>query len=269
MVVGVLGGFGAAGEHAGEHAQPRADRREPEELEAGQGDEPGGEEDHSGGEQHHAHDRRGAEESPESGDREAPGHDAEEREPEARRGDVVKDGADGDRDEADDRQVQSGRDHRCAESTCGAAADVGREHRDGQDAVGREQEARDDGRAVEDVPRQVVERAEPREVQLPPQRIASGEDGDDDAGGEGRHGTVAEVVGMVTDRGAICGRRGDLGDARSFGCGEGVQRTLVLGGAPIPRKSDSPKPVRYEVSSRYADGIPQVSGYTAVSMVLP
>jgi hypothetical protein len=119
------------------------------------------------------------------------------------------------------------------------------------------------------VARQIVEGPQAGEMELPPQRVARREDGDDHTGGEGGHGAVAEVVRMVTDRGAMCGRRGGFGDARSFGCGEGVQRTLVLGGAATPRDPRLPKAGRYEVSSRYADGIPQVSGYTAGSMVLP
>lgn len=158
MVVGVPGSLGARGEHAGEHAEPRADRGETEELEAGEGDEPGGEQHHPRGEQGHTRDRRGAEQPPEAGDRQAPCHDAEKREPETGGGQVVEDGADGDRDETDDREVQSGGDHRGTESARRAASDVDRKHRDGEHSVGGEEEARHDRRAVEDVPGQVVER---------------------------------------------------------------------------------------------------------------
>lgn len=199
MVIGVLGRLGAAGEHARQHAQPGAHRSEPEELEAGERDESGGEEHHAGRQEEHAEGRGRAEHTPEAGDREAPRDDAQQREPEARRCDVVHNGAHRNGDEADNGEVHARRDDRSAEPAGGAAADVLRKDRDSQHTVGGEQEARHDGGAVEDVAGEVVERSQSREVQLPPQGVTSGQDGDDDPGGEGGHRTVAEVVGMMTD----------------------------------------------------------------------
>jgi hypothetical protein len=213
----VRGGIGAAGERAGERRQPRADRREAEELEAGEGDEAGGEEHHSGGEEDDAENGCRAEAAAEARDAEARGDDREERQAEAGGGEVVHHDADGDRDQPDDREVHAGGHDGDAEGSGGAAARRGGEDRDGEDTVRREEETGYDRRAVEDVAGQVVERAELREVQLPPQRVARGEDRQDDAGGECGHGTVAEVVGMVTSPMSRQGRARDRGDAQAFG----------------------------------------------------
>ena len=222
-------GVGARGQLSREHGEPCADRGEAEELEACQGDHSGREQHHSGGEQHHDQRRHAAEAAGEARDAEAPGHDPEQREAEARRRDIVHDRADRDRDEADDHEVQTGRDHRRAEASRDAAADRGRQEGDDEDAVRGEEEARHDGGRVEDVGREVVESAELREVQLPPQRVACGEHGDHHAGGEGSHGTVAEVVRVVpVSRLLGRGHGGDRNDALAFGICEEGQRTHVL-----------------------------------------
>ena len=184
----------ARGEHTRQHDQPRADRREPEELEAGEGDDTGREQDHPRGEQRDAAARRHAEHAGEAWNAEAPRHDGEEREAEAGRGEVVQLGADGEGDEADDREVQARRDHRRAEGPRHHAVGGPGEDGDDDDAVRGQQEAGDDRGGIEDVGGEVVERAELREVQLPPQRIAGGEHGDEHAGDERGDRTTAEVV---------------------------------------------------------------------------
>lgn len=222
-------GVGARGQLARKNGEPRADRCEAEELEAGEGDEPCRQQHHAGGEQHHDHQRDAPEASCEARDAEAPGDHAEQREAEARRREVVHDGADGDRDEADDHQVETGGDHRRAEASRDSAPDRGRQEGDDEDAVGGEEETRHDGGRVENVGREVVESAELREVQLPPQRVACGEHGDDHTGGEGSHGTVAEMVRVVpVSRLLRRGHGGDRNDALAFGICEEGQRTHVL-----------------------------------------
>jgi hypothetical protein len=103
---------------------------------------------------------------------------------------------------------------------------------------------------------QVVERAELREVQLPPQWVSGGQDCDDDAGREGGHGGVAEVMGMVTSPVSRHGRADDRGDAQAFGRGEEGQRTHVL---QVRRTPNRPNPHTRTLreSSRYADAIPR------------
>jgi hypothetical protein len=255
-------------EGAGERAQPRADGREPEELEARERDEAGREQYHPGGEQHDAQGRDDAETAAESGDAEARRDDREERQPQTRRSEVVHDRADRDGDEADDGQMHAGGYDRHAECARGAASGRRGEYGDGEDAVGGEEEARDDGRAVEDVAGEVVEGAEPGEVQVPPQRVAGGQDGDDDAGGEGRHRAVTEVVGMVTSPVPRTGRAGDRDDALAFGRGEEGQRTHVLQVRRCPEVVQPPK--------SNASGIvalcgrdPQISGGAAANMITP
>jgi hypothetical protein len=106
------------------------------------------------------------------------------------------------------------------------------------------------------MPGQIVEGAELREVQLPPQRVASGENGDDDTGGECGHGAVAEVVGMVTGPMSRVCLTGDRGDAQAFGRCEEGQRTHVLQVRRFPKSPNSPCRVPRR-SSRYADAIPR------------
>ena len=103
-------------------------------------------------------------------------------------------GADRERNEADDCEVQAGRDDCRAEGPRHHA--VGGPGEDGHDddAVRGEQEAGDDRGGVEDVSGEVIERAELREVQLPPQGVAGGEHGDEDAGDERGDRATAEVV---------------------------------------------------------------------------
>ncbi|MFB8146130.1 hypothetical protein ACFC1W_05240 [Microbacterium sp. NPDC056003] len=103
-------------------------------------------------------------------------------------------GADCEGDEADDREVQAGRDYRRAEGPGYQAVGGPGEDGDDDDAVGGEQESGDDRGGVEDVGGEVIERAELREVQLPPQRIAGGEHGDEHADDERADGATAEVV---------------------------------------------------------------------------
>ncbi len=221
------GGVRARRQSARKHRQPCTDRREAEELEAGERDDADGQQDHAGGEQHDARDRGRAEATAEPGDAQTRRHEREEGQTEPGRGEVVEFDAHRDRDEADDGEVESGGDHRHAERARGAAAGRGGQDGDDDDPVRRQEESRDDRGRVEDVGGEVVEGAELREVQLPPLRIARGDDGDRHADGESRHGAMAEVMGgMPRDRSGD--RPWVLGDARAFGKGEEGQRAHVL-----------------------------------------
>jgi hypothetical protein len=257
---------GAGGQGAGEHAQPGADGCEPEELEAGQRDEAGGEEDHAGREEHDAQRRDGAETPGETGDPEAGRHDRQQREAQACRRDVVHDDAHGDGDESDDRQVHARRDHRHAEGARRAASGRGGEYRDREDTVGGEEEAGNDRRAVEDVAGDVVEGSELREVQLPPQRIARGEDRDDHSRRECRHRSVTEVMGMVTGPVSRQCRTGDRGDAQAFGRGEEGQRTHVLQVRRFPTSS-TPQVENFGNRRALCGRDPQISGGAAACMI--
>lgn len=262
-------GIRTRGEHPRKGAQPRAHRREPEEFEAGQRDEPGGEQDHAGRQKDDAERRGGTEAARESRDAEARRDDGEEREAETRRREVVQDGAHRNGDESDDRQVKARRDDREAERAGRLAPGRRRENGDGEHAVRSQQEAGDDRRAVEDVSGEVVEGSELREVELPPQRVAGCQDGDDDPCGECRHGAVAEVVGGVP--GARSLRRGGRqgGDAAAFGICEEGHGTHVLCVRRDP-ESSTPQVERLGESSRATLTGPQESGWTAIGdMITP
>lgn len=150
MVV-VLGRIGAGCKRAGEDREPRTDRREAEELEAGERDDAGGEQHHPGGQQHDAQGGGGAEAAAEAGDPETARDDREEGESEARCGEVVHHDAHRDGDEPYDRQMHPGRDDRDPECAGGAASGRRGEHGHGENTVGGEEKTGYDRGAVEDV----------------------------------------------------------------------------------------------------------------------
>lgn len=255
MVV-VLRRVGAGGQGAGEHGEPGADRCEADELEAGEGDESGGEEHHPGGQQGDAQGGGDTEPAAESGDPQAARDDRKEREPEARRREVVHHSAHRDGDQADDRQMHACRDHRHAEGAGRATPGRGGKYGYGEYTVGGEEKTGYDRGAVEDVSGQIVEGAQLREVELPPRRVASREDRYDDARSKRRHGSVAEVVGMVTSPVSRAVFTGDRDDAQAFGRCEEGQRTHVLRCFDAPKSLNPPSRAPRE-SSLFADAIPR------------
>ncbi|MGN8553796.1 UNVERIFIED_CONTAM: hypothetical protein OHV15_14545 [Microbacterium sp. SLM126] len=259
---------GAGGERAGERAQPGADRREAEELEACERDESRGEEHHPRREQHDAERRHRAEALGEPGDPEARRDDREKRKAQTGRRDVVHDGAHRDGDQTHDGQMQTRGYDGHAEGARRTASGCRGEYGDGENTVGGEQESGYDRRAVEDVSGKIVEAAEPGEVQLPPQWIARREDRYDHSGGKRGHCSVAEVMGMVMGPMSRRGRAGDRGDAQAFGRGEEGQRAHVL---QVRRAPKSPTPLVDYLGDRRAlcGRDPQISGIAAASMITP
>jgi hypothetical protein len=156
----------------------------------------------------------------------------EEREAQDRGDHVVRVFADREGDQPDAHEVQAGREDGRPERPRCAAGGLGGQRGDDEHAVGGEEESRHDRGRVEDMARHVVEHAQAREVQLPPERIGGREHRGEHAGGEDGDGCEGEVMDAVAYRGP--GLRSDSHSAcaacgeADFGCGEGGQGTLVL-----------------------------------------
>lgn len=212
----------AADEHAGERQQPDPHRHERDELEQRECDESCGEDDHPGREQRDAEDGRAPEAAAAPWQREGADDDREEGQAQAARDDVVHHRAHRDRDETDGREVQPRRDHRAAERACRTASGLRRKCDGEEHAVRREEEPREHDGRVERAGREVGERAQLREVVVPPQRVLRGERRDGHAQRQRQHGEAADAVreGVVRGhRAGLCraGRRdargrGDMGD---------------------------------------------------------
>lgn len=162
--------------------------------------------------------------------------------------------------------MEPGRHERTTEGTRSAAPDAGREHRSHQHAVGGEQETRHDRGRVEHMARDVVERSEAGEVQVPPQRVARAENGDRHADREREERSSAEVMrGVARDR--RHGRPVSRTDGVSFGGGEEQAHGLTICGCDDPSTVPCPQAGAVVVVARRGQESPG-QRRTAATMVM-
>lgn len=196
-------------ERTGEREQPHAHRGEGHRLVCRERDDAAQQQRHPDGEQDDDTDREAAEPARDGPAADRRCSERDEREDESAGGDIVQDGCHRDRDEADERQVTARRSHRDAQPASPHAAHRARQVGADDSAVRGEDDSGREHRRVERAAREVLVRAELREVQSPPGGVGGRHDRDEDAGREDGRGDRPEAVRSSGGCGACrgCGAR--------------------------------------------------------------